>query len=157
MSADTVSCNGTTYPLREVLLKDHSGTPLLTLTGKLTNSLIYAYDSTHPFSRCHVVETVESIVAQGSNSYHPQLLKVDFIDFAAMEAVHYDVSVASTGMAAYNLALRQVWEAVDGRMLSQFGCSGVGVGGGGGCGVGVVVLLCCCCVAVVLLLLPSKY
>lgn len=126
MTSDTCSCGGTTWPLKEVLLKDNFGNPIVTLTGKLTNGHIYGIDATHPYSNCHIVETIESILSQGTTSKHskrPQLLKVDFIDFAAIEAVHYNSSLASTGMAAYNLALRQVFEAVNGRMLIDLSMS----------------------------------
>ena len=126
MTSDTCSCGGTTWPLKEVLLKDAVGNPIVTLTGKLTNGHIYGIDATHPYSNCHIVETIESILSQGTTSKYskrPQLLKVDFIDFAAIEAVHYNSSLASTGMAAYNLALRQVFEAVNGRMLIDLSMS----------------------------------
>ena len=129
MTTDTVTCNNQTWPLKEVLLKDTTGNPLLTLTGTLTKSNIYAYDSSHPYSNCHVIETVESILSRGSKTNqakaigHSQLLKVDFIDFAAMEAIHYNATLAPTGMAAYNLALQQVWNAVNGRMLIDLSMS----------------------------------
>lgn len=125
-TSDTCSCGGTTWPLKEVLLKDTLGHPIVPLAGKLANGHIYGIDATHPYSNCHIVETIESILSQGTTSKHlkrPQLLKVDFIDYAAIEAVHYNSSLASTGMAAYNLALHQVFEAVNGRMLIDLSMS----------------------------------
>ena len=40
-----------------------------------------------------------------------------------MEAIHYNATLAPTGMAAYNLALQQVWNAVNGRMLIDLSMS----------------------------------
>ena len=50
-------------------------------------------------------------------------MKYDFLNYAAYEGQRFNMTLAPTGMAAYNYALRLLADAIDGRAILDYSIS----------------------------------
>ena len=96
-SPENITCGGETWSLLETVLT-YAGSPV----RPLSNPRGYIRDPTHPSTRC-LLEAVPS----GYSTF-----KVDFLNYAAYEGDRHNMTLAPTGLAAYNYALYMLNEAL---------------------------------------------
>ena len=96
-SPENITCGGQTWSLLETVLM-YSGDPV----RPLSNPRGYIRDPTHPSTRCLLMQ-----VPSGYSTF-----KVDFLNYAAYEGDRHNMTLAPTGLAAYNYALYMLNEAL---------------------------------------------
>lgn len=86
------------YTYEDVVLKDATGKPLAALDGGLP------MDPTHPATLTRIDWQTQRFIQWGFD-----FVKLDFMTHGALEAEHFDKSIA-TGTAAYNLGMKRIVE-----------------------------------------------
>jgi hypothetical protein len=94
------------YRIRDLLLKGASGQPLPLLDDG------HPLDPTHPGTLARIDWQLQRFIDWGYD-----FVKLDFLNFAALEGVHFDPAM-TTGTAAYNLAMPRI---VSGLSLEKAG------------------------------------
>ena len=89
-SPKQITCGGHTWPLLETVLT-YAGNPV----RPLSNPHGYIRDPTHPSTRCLLMQ-----IPSGYSTF-----KVDFLNYAAYEGERHNMTLAPTGLAAYNYGL----------------------------------------------------
>jgi hypothetical protein len=104
-SIDHDKYNGTSYNLKEVVLRDKDGQPIQYKEGDFG---AYALDPTHPAVRESIIRQL-----QKARAIHAKFLKIDFLTAGALESVsRYDRSVRS-GIQAYNRGMSMLKHLID--------------------------------------------
>jgi hypothetical protein len=84
----------------------------------LSNPNGWIRDPTHPAFLCGLKFRIDQMMHWGYT-----LIKFDFMNWASNEGVRYNMSLAPTGMAAYNYGLKLVAETVAQRAVIDYGIS----------------------------------
>ncbi|WP_295717085.1 hypothetical protein [Mucilaginibacter sp.] len=96
---------GSNYDLKDVLLHDKEGKPIMYKDGKWG---AYAMDPTHPAIRLYIIQQLKK-----AKAINAKFLKIDFLTAGALETTRrYDVNVR-TGMQAYNYGMKTLRHLVD--------------------------------------------
>jgi hypothetical protein len=104
-SMDQTMVAGTSYPLRDVVLKDRNARPIAYKDGDWG---AFPLDPTHPATRQYIVTQLQKAKAIGAS-----FLKIDFLTAGALESSsRWDNSVR-TGMQAYNYGMKLLKHLID--------------------------------------------
>ena len=112
------------WHMHDVLLKDSKGQYINDVARKLEGGQQFLKDPTHPWTKCNIQlahDHALDSVAAGGLGY--TLVKEDFLSLASTEGDHWDKTIAPTGMAAYNYALKLLSDAAAGRAVLDYGIS----------------------------------
>lgn len=97
--------HGTHYPLKDVVLRDKNGEPILYKDGDFC---AYALDPTHPAIKEYVTGQL-----QKAKTINAKFIKIDFLTAGALEStVRYDPA-CRTGMQAYNKGMKMLKHLAD--------------------------------------------
>lgn len=96
---------GSNYALKDVLLHDKDGQPIMYKEGKWG---AYAMDPTHPAIRLYIIQQLKK-----AKAINAKFLKIDFLTAGSLETTRrYDPKVR-TGMQAYNYGMKLLDHLVD--------------------------------------------
>ena len=96
---------GSNYPLKDVLLHDNDGKPIMYKDGKWG---AYAMDPTHPAIRLYIIQQLKK-----AKAINAKFLKIDFLTGGALESTtRYNKNIR-TGMRAYNYGMKTLRHLVD--------------------------------------------
>ena len=96
---------GSDYELKDVLLHDNEGKPIMYKDGKWG---AYAMDPTHPAIRLYIIQQLKK-----AKAINARFLKIDFLTAGALETTkRYDPKIR-TGMQAYDYGMRTLRFLVD--------------------------------------------
>ena len=118
-STCNVSTDDNCWNVNDIVLKTKKGKWIRSVFAILSNGPQHVRDVTHPSWVCFV----EFHLQREVNKFGYNLIKEDFLNLAAYEGEHWNTSIASTGMMAYNYALRIMAEKVDQRAILDYGIS----------------------------------
>ncbi|MCR8557629.1 hypothetical protein KXD93_08245 [Mucilaginibacter sp. BJC16-A38] len=104
-SIDDKEMPGSHYQLREVVLRDKNGQPIMYKEGDFC---AYALDPTHPGVRLYVINQLEK-----AKAINAKFIKIDFLSAGSLEStVRYDSKVRS-GMHAYSDGMKMLKALAD--------------------------------------------
>ncbi|WP_205411276.1 alpha-amylase family protein [Mucilaginibacter pineti] len=96
---------GSNYALKDVLLHDKSGNPIMYKDGKWG---AYAMDPTHPAIRLYIIQQLKK-----AKTINAKFLKIDFLTAGSLETTRrYDKNIR-TGMQAYDYGMKTLRHLVD--------------------------------------------
>ncbi|MGF7038367.1 hypothetical protein [Mucilaginibacter lappiensis] len=96
---------GSNYELKDVLLHDNDGKPIMYKDGKWG---AYAMDPTHPAIRLYIIEQLKK-----AKAINAKFLKIDFLTGGALEStIRYNKNIR-TGMQAYDYGMKTLRFLVD--------------------------------------------
>jgi alpha-galactosidase len=96
---------GSDYDLKDVLLHDKEGKPIMYKDGKWG---AYAMDPTHPAIRLYIIQQLKK-----AKAINAKFLKIDFLTAGALETTkRYDPKIR-TGMQAYDYGMKTLRHLVD--------------------------------------------
>jgi len=102
---DQTTVAGTSYTLRDVVLKDQNGKPIAYKDGDWG---AFPLDPTHPATRQYILTQLQKAKAIGAG-----FLKIDFLTAGALESTtRWDPSVR-TGLQAYNFGMKMLKHLID--------------------------------------------
>jgi len=102
---DQTTVAGTSYTLRDVVLKDQDGKPIAYKDGDWG---AFPLDPTHPATRQSIITQLQKAKAIGAS-----FLKIDFLTAGALESTtRWDPSVRS-GLEAYNFGMKMLKHLID--------------------------------------------
>jgi len=104
-SVDQAMVPGTSYPLREVILRDNHHQPIPYKDGDWG---CFPIDPTHPATRLGIIAQL-----QKAKAINARFLKIDFLTAGSLESsVRYDTTIRS-GIQAYNFGMTMLRHLVD--------------------------------------------
>lgn len=96
---------GSNYALKDVLLHDNEGKPIMYKDGKWG---AYAMDPTHPAVRLYIIQQLKK-----AKAINAKFLKIDFLTGGALESTtRYNKNIR-TGMQAYDYGMKTLRHLVD--------------------------------------------
>ncbi|NHA04239.1 hypothetical protein G7092_10555 [Mucilaginibacter sp. HC2] len=96
---------GSNYDLKDVLLHDNEGKPIMYKDGKWG---AYAMDPTHPAIRLYIIQQLKK-----AKAINAKFLKIDFLTGGALESTtRYNKNIR-TGMQAYDYGMKTLRHLVD--------------------------------------------
>jgi alpha-galactosidase len=96
---------GSNYQLKDVLLHDKGGKPIMYKDGKWG---AYAMDPTHPAIRLYIIQQLKK-----AKAINAKFLKIDFLTAGALETSRRYDSNIRTGMQAYDYGMKTLRHLVD--------------------------------------------
>ena len=116
----TINCNGNECSIGEdncwltsdIIVKDINGNKVVPFTHPSES----IRDPTHPHTMCYLNNTFNLI-----KKYNISIIKIDFVNYAAVEGYRYNMTLAPTGISAYNYALQLLYKLWGDDIIINYG------------------------------------
>ena len=116
----TIDCEGNTcligddncWLINDIIIKDLNGNRVI----PLSHPKVSVRDPTHPQTACYLENQVNTFKKQNIS-----IIKLDFINYVAVEGYRYNMSAAPTGISAYNYALKMLYTLWGKNIIINYG------------------------------------